>query len=212
MTLNSNFNRLASLAFIAQAEQIVTAMTGNASFPEPWPSTVPTLQQIQADLAAYQAAATATGAGDRTRIVERQAARSKLQTDLTQLAFQLQTVSQGDATLLATTGYPLRQPAQRSRITEIPSAPDGFVLSRGVLSGSIQVRARRVPKAASYDVQIATADPTLEANWSMAGSFKNCGHIELEGLTPGKIYSVRMRALGSAGPGAWTAPSSLMVV
>jgi hypothetical protein len=46
----------------------------------------------------------------------------------------------------------------------------------------------------------------------MAGSFKNSSRIELPGLTPGKVYSVRLRALGAAGPGAWTPASSLMVV
>ena len=207
-----NFNRLSSLPFVAQTEQIVTALTGNANFPEPWPSTVPSLQQIQTDLAAYQAALTATNAGDRTRIVERDTARVKLQTDLTQLAFQLQTVSQGNDSLLATTGYPLRQPIQQSRIVEVPAAPDNFVLSRGVLSGSVLVRAKPVPKAASYDAQVTSADPTVEANWAMAGSFKNSSRIELQGLTPGKVYSVRLRALGAAGPGAWTPAQSLMVV
>ena len=75
-----------------------------------------------------------------------------------------------------------------------------------------RVIASKVQKAVSYDVQVATADPTVESNWNLAGSFAGCRRIELGGLTPGKVYSVRMRALGSAGPGPWTPASSLMVV
>lgn len=73
-------------------------------------------------------------------------------------------------------------------------------------------RVRKVPRAASYDAQITSEDPTTESNWIAAGRFKNCTGIELSGLTLGKTYFVRVRALGSGGPGAWTIPSSLMVV
>jgi hypothetical protein len=74
------------------------------------------------------------------------------------------------------------------------------------------VKASPVSKAGAYEVQTTTADPTIESNWTAAGSFMNCGHIELDGLTVGKVYSVRLRAIGSAGPGAWTPASSLMVI
>lgn len=212
MTLNSGFNKLKSADFVSQVERIVTAMTGNTAFPEPWPANVPTLAQIQADLAAFQAEATATSAGDRTRIATRKAARSKLQSDMTLLAYYLQSASQGDETLLSSTGFPLRAPVVQARIADVPAAPTDFLLTRGPLSGTLMARVRRVPKAGSYDAQVTAADPTVEANWTAAGSFKNSSRIELSGLTPGKVYYVRVRALGSGGPGAWTIPASLMVV
>ena len=210
--INSNFNRLNANDFLSQVERIITAMTGNADFPAPWPSPVPALAQIQTDLTAYQTALTATQSGDRTRIAERDAARGTLSNDLFVLASYLQTVAPGDDSKLATTGFPLRLQPSRSRVANLPDAPANFELALGTVSGSVAVRASPVPSAGSYDVQLATADPTVEANWSAAGSFKNCSRITLQGLTPGKIYSVRLRALGSAGPGAWTMPASLMVV
>lgn len=210
--INSNFNKLSSAAFLAQVERIVTAMSGNANFPEPWPATVPSLAQIQSDLAAFQAALTATQSGDRTRIVERNTARSKLSADLFVLANYVQTVAPNDDSRLVTTGFPLRQPAPRARLSEVPDAPAGFDVYRGTVSGTLVARASRVARAGSYDVQITTADPTVESNWTPAGSYKNCGRIELQGLTPGKTYTVRIRALGSAGPGAWATSESLMVV
>lgn len=210
--IKSNFNSLTSTRFVAQVEQIITAMTGNADFPEPWPATVPTLAQIQADFAAFQTELTATSAGDKTRIVARNAARSRLANDLNQLAYHVQTVAQDDATKLVASGFPLRQPRGGNH-TPLPlPAPDRFQLVRGPVSGTVIVSSGRVEGAGSYDVQTTTGDPTVEANWIGAGSYKTCRRIQLEGLVPGKVYSVRIRALGSAGPGAWTPASSLMVV
>jgi len=187
-------------------------MTSNTAFPEPWPATVPTLAQIQTDLAAYQATVTATATGDRTQIAARKAARAKLAADLGSLAFYVQGIAMDNAAMLATTGFPPRQHTARVQNPEPPAAPGNFRLSRGTVSGSIVLRATRVPGAGSYDVQIATADPTVESNWTAAGSFKSCRRIDLPGLTTLKTYSVRMRALGAGGPGAWTPPTSISVV
>ena len=207
-----SFNKLSPSALLAQAQGIVTAMTANPGFPEPWPSTVPTLTQIQADLAALQDAVTATAAGDKTRIQERNAAKQTLADDLAGLGFYVQSLGRENQVLLASTGFPLRQPTQRAKVVDAPPAPGDLRLSRGNNSGSLLVRATPLPKAGSYDVQITTGDPTVEANWMAAGSYKNCGRIELNGLTPLKTYSVRMRAPGSAGPGARTTPESIVVL
>jgi hypothetical protein len=69
-----------------------------------------------------------------------------------------------------------------------------------------------VLKAGSYDLQLTAGDPTVESNWIDAGAYKNCRRIELQGLAPYKTYSVRMRALGAAGYGAWTMPASVVVL
>ena len=210
--LISNFNNLSDVNFLAQAQRIVAGMTGNTAFPEPWPSPVPSLAQIETDLAAYQSAVTATAAGDKTRIVERRSARSKLANDFVALALHVQRAAQGDATLLASTGFPLRQRAPRTLVPLEPEAPARIKLSRGTVSGTAVLSASRVDNAGGYDVQLTTGDPTVEANWTDAGVYKNCRRIELQGLTPFKTYSVRMRALGAAGYGAWTTPTSVTVL
>ena len=94
----------------------------------------------------------------------------------------------------------------------VPEAPAQVKVLRGPVSGSILIRASRVAKAASYDVQVTAADPTVEGNWNDAGVYKNCRRIEVLGLTPMKTYSVRMRALGAAGYGPWTPVTSVAVV
>jgi len=212
MLIKSSFSKLKTVDFLAQAEGIITAMTGNANFPDPWPATVPTLTQIQADTTALQGLATATAAGDRTQVRNRNTARSKLADDLVQLALYLQSAAQGDPDKLATTGFPLRPVPRRTKNLSPPDAPGPIKLSRGPFSGTLVVQATRVPKAAAYDVQTATADPTVESNWNDAGSFKNGRRMQVQGLTPGKYYAVRVRALGSAGYGPWATGPSMMVV
>jgi hypothetical protein len=212
MKINSGFSNLSEVNFAAQVDLIITSLTGNANFPEPWAATVPTLVQLQTDQASYQSALNAIAAGDRRRVADRDAGRQKLTAGLVSLAYYLQTLANGDATKLSTTGFTPRKSGQRVLAPLSLQAPDGTRLERSILSGQIVIKARSVNKAASYDVQIATADPTVEANWSDAGSYTSCRRIELGGLTPGKIYWVRLRALGVSGPGAWTPAASLMVV
>jgi hypothetical protein len=164
--INSTFSKLSPSAFLAQAQTIVTAMTGNPDFPEPWSSTVPTLAQIQADLTAFQNAVTATAARDQTRIVERRATGATLANDLSQLGFYVQGVANGNLEKLATTGFPLRQRPVRSQALDAPAAPTGVRVNGGMVSGSLVIRSSRVDGAGSYDVQLTSADPTVEGNWT----------------------------------------------
>jgi hypothetical protein len=210
--INSSFINLSSANFLAQAQRIVTSLTANPAFPEPWPTAVPTLAKLNADLAAYQAALTAAAAGDRNLIAERRAARQLVQSDLNLLAPYLQTLSQGDAVMLGSSGFPLRKQSPRTTVFDPPPAPANLVVDRGSLSGSLVLSCSRMPGVGSYEAQVATADPTVEANWNAAGTFKNSQRMTLQGLTAGKVCSVRLRAIGNAGPGAWTLPVSLMVV
>ena len=212
MQINTGFNRLTPVKFAAQVDLIITSLTNNANFPQPWPASTPTLAQLQTDLNSFQNILNAIATGDRSQIVNRQATREKLAGELNALAYYLQSVADGSTTILATTGFPARKVAQRPLVPADVPAPAQLTLQRGTLSGQIIVRASRVAKAASYDVQTATADPTVDANWTAAGSYTTCRRIQLDGLTPGKLYSVRVRAFGATGPGNWTPPSNLMVV
>lgn len=206
------FNKLKPSNFLAQAQTIVTGMTGNPAFPEPWSATVPTLAQIQADLNVYQNAVTATAAGDRTQIAQRNSSRETLATDLALLGMYVQSVARDDEARLASSGFPLIQHGPRTQAVDAPPAPTGVRLSCGNVSGTLIARAPRQRGAGAYDVQITMGDPTVESNWTSAGSYKNCGRIQLTGLATLKTWSVRLRALGAAGPGAWSAPASLLVL
>lgn len=206
------FTQLGDADFAVRAETIVTSLTGNATFPEPWPQQLPSLATLSQHFETYQDAFTAAQSGDRQKIALRIAARKTLNDDLRRLAPYLEVIAAGDTALLLSTGYELRRDTAKSNGTAVLAAPDDFRVDRGPLSGTLIVRARRLPGAGAYEVQTAQADPTVESNWADAGTYKLCSRIELEGLTPGKTVSVRLRGIGSTSPGAWTPAASLMVV
>jgi hypothetical protein len=209
--ITAGFDSLPPADFLSQSRLIVNSMTGNPDFPEPWPAPVPSLATITADLSTYQDALDITLAGDRTQITARNSARATLSNDLLLLRLYVETMGNGNPAKIATSGFPLKQRSPRS-LAVVPTVPPGFIISQGPVSGTISVKCRRVPGAGCYQVQLASADPTLEASWMDVGSFTRCQGIAIEGLTAGKIYSVRMRAVGNAGSGAWTLPASMMVI
>jgi hypothetical protein len=208
--INMGFNVQRPADFLALAQQVVTSMTGNANFPEPWPAPVASLAQITSDLNALQAAVTATAAGDKTRLVERKTATSTLAKELSRLARYVELQADDDALKLSSSGFALRIVRTRSTVFDELPAPAKLSLAHGALSGQLNVRASPLEGAGSYQVQLCTTDPTVEANWTEAGVYKNCTRIQLNSLTPGKTYSVRMRGIGNAGPGSWTPAVSLM--
>jgi hypothetical protein len=212
MSIVTGFNRFSLPNFLAQAQRVVTAMTGNPHFPESWTAPTPSLAQITADFNHFASVYSAVTSGDRTRAPERDAARQVLNADLVQLAAYLQMVTAGDPTLLATTGFDLRSRPTRAPVVIPLTAPSDLRLTRGEVSGSLIARVTGMSQAAAYEVQFTASDPTVETNWSPAGTFAHSRRIEISGLTPGKTYSVRVRAINGAGPGAWTVPGSLMVV
>jgi hypothetical protein len=210
--INMGFNSFIPAKLLVQAQQVIQSMTGNASFPEPWPAPVPTLVQITTDLNALQTVLTATVAGDRTRIAERDSAAAILAKDLLRLARHVELQGDDDPAKLASSGFESRSVSGRRIVVDELPAPANLRVMHGALSGQFIVRASRLSGAGSYEMQQCTADPTVEANWIDAGVYKNCTRIQLNGLTPGKMYSVRLRAIGSVGPGSWTAAVSLIAM
>ena len=206
------FENLSEPNFLAKAELINTSLTGNANFPPPFPAEVPTLAQLAAAFTAYQTAYNAATGHDQTAIATRNTARIALTTILKKLAPHLETASGGVVAKLTTTGYDLRHDIVQGTGTTPLAAPADFKITRGKLSGVLLVHARILPGAGSYQAQTTDGDPTVPANWKDAGTFVHCSHIELTALVPGKTYSVRLRGIGSHGPGAWTDHASLMVV
>ena len=98
--LITTFDRLSEPDFLAKAGAIVTALIGNTHYPEPWEVQVPTLAQLTAAFNAYQD-------GYHTAST-RDTARQELTDLFKRLAPYLVSIAQGDTSILATTGFDLR--------------------------------------------------------------------------------------------------------
>jgi hypothetical protein len=207
-----NFRDLSEASFLAKGQLITTSLTGNVNFPLPWAvNTVPPAT-LAIQFAAYEAAYNAALGGDSAKIIIRQAAREVLTASFKKNAPYLEVVAGGSVPVLETTGYDLRHDSTGGGAPAVLDAPGGFTVKRGALSGTVTMGCAALPGAGSYQAQQCTGDPTVEANWSDAATFKHCAHNTLGGLVPGKTYSFRLRGIGANGPGPWCNFITLIVV
>ena len=205
------FDRLNEADFLVKAGVINSALTANPFYPEPWITQIPSLVTINAAFIAYQDAYRAALTKDTIKTALRDSLRTALTVMLKQLASYLEAVAQGDLSILATTGYDLRHDIVHSGSVDPLPAPEGFQVTHGTLTGTLNVQVSRLIGAGSYDVESTQGDPGIEANWKHVLSSKNASHMLLSNLTPGQTNWFRVRAIGSHGEGAWTDPLSIIV-
>ena len=115
--------------------------------------------------------------------------------------------SANDLTILPATGYDLRR-----RSDPIPQPLPAPVLKifRNGLSGVLIGRANAVHGASSYEAQICNGTSTEETNWRTVVFSRGCSRLQFPGLTPGQVYSFRLRALGREGWSPWSDIAQLM--
>jgi hypothetical protein len=207
-----SFDHYNEAEYLLRVETIDTSLASNANFPVPWPAQVPAPATITTTVTNYKVAYKNASGGDKPAIKIRKGQRTALSTMLKTVAHYLEIVANGDAAVLATTGYELRQPIVKSVTQDVLGPLTNFKVSRGVASGTLVVHAKAEPRAAVYHVQTANADPSVEANWSATTEFEHCNRIELTGLTPQKLYYVRLRAFNKNGNGLWVVSPGILVL
>lgn len=187
--------------FDNKAQAIVAALTGNANFP----TTTPPLATITTSITAYQTALALQPGQARDAQVS--ATRATLSTQLEQLARNLELTPSVTDAMLATTGFDMRKVPVFSG--EPVAAPGNVRLKQTGVSGVVQVMCDAVHRAQSYELQY-TQDPN-NGPWTDAGTFASIRGLGITGLTRGKDYWARIRAVGPSGVGAWSDPATILV-
>jgi hypothetical protein len=182
---------------------VIAKMTGNAEYPTP----TPTLASVQMALTAFQNALAEAKDGGTAKTAAKNAAREVLVGRVRSLALYVQQTCGDDLAVLLSSGF---EAVKSPTPAGVLPAPDGVTLTQGTLSGSLDLRGRPVPNAGSYEAQKTTsiANPN---SWEPVGQF-TAARMSLDGLTPGTTYWARLRAIGSAGPGAWSEPVSAIAI
>jgi len=206
------FEKLGQEQFLSRAQGIKVALTSEPALtvlPEPWPAPYPSRVQLTTAYTAFETAYDTAQDGGRTAVDTRDQNRVTLTGLLKDLApyFESMAKAASDITILDATGYNRRLPS-----SPIPTPLPAPLLKvkRSLMSGVIVINGKRVRGASSYETQYCIGDPAVEANWKHGLTTSGCLHIELTGLTPGQLYYLRLRAVGSNGPGAWSDVASLM--
>lgn len=212
--LKTGFEQLSHAEFLVKAQAIETALTSEPALtllPDPWPAPYPSRVQLTAAFTAFENALDAANNGGRIELDTRDQTRAALITLLKNLAPYLESVAKAadDITILDATGYDRRQPSEP--IPQPPAAPT-LSLRRGRSSGMLIAKVSRPKGAVFFETQRCTGDPNIEANWNSTIQSTSSVQIKLPGCTPGTLYYVRTRAVGSGGPGPWSDIANLMAV
>lgn len=188
---------------ITDVQGAINGLTDNPNFATP----APTLKAVSTALAAFTTAVAAAVNGGRELTAIKKAKRAELVSLMRQLASYVTVTSNGDLTVLLSSGFPYQKPV-RTPVGILP-APVAPTLKLSAKSGQLDASISPIYGAASYNwrVALASAPATFVQNAQTTSA-----RTSFQGLTPGQVYNVEVKAVGSSGPSDWSEPSSAMVV
>lgn len=190
---------------IPAAQNIHDQLVGNASFTTPSPTLVVFQTHIDDAAATIVAAASAITAA-RMAVQAKRLALALLDSDTALLAAYVDNVSQGDEEKILSSGFLVRATPTPP---VVPSAPLLLEINPGAFQGQLLGRFQPVSGVRLYEFQ-TTLDPNAEASWVTRGTSTRAS-FELNDLTSGDYCWVRVRAIGTAGAGPWSAASAKTV-
>jgi hypothetical protein len=199
-----NLKNLSITDKLAKGRHIVTAMTNNASFPNPNPpltEITTALDELTQAFALVQAAKSEIS----TRVVTQDNAEARLDQGLTQLAAYVESVAGKDDSLI--TGAGMETKASRSAPT-LPGVPQALTANPGEHEGEVNLFWKAVPNARSYTIE-ASQDPAA-GSWTHVGIATSASKL-IANLTSGKRYWFRVAAISAGGQGGWSEHATKVV-
>ncbi len=170
-----------------------------------------TLVALQTLITTYDAKLVARASRATADTIAFNEARAALELALGPLGNFVNIVAKGDSMLVDKSGFPFYTTGHTPD-TSPPAAPADVRLRQGDLPGTILARYKPDRPQSTNEVQVATGDPNIEANWTTKGIFQG-GRAELGGFTPGVIVWIRVRTVGLKGVmGAWSDPAQIRVL
>ena len=208
-TLIVSFEQMKSPELISFGKGVVDSMRDNEHFPQPWHNCPTSLDQLEQSIFTLEKADLAAKSGDHGKIADRIAQHKHLASRLYNVARFVEMVADGDPVKLRSSNFKLRKPPVRSN-TQVHLPAPVLKVTHGEKSGTFIAKAKKVPGASSYHLQICTGDPTVHENWDHYDYVVLCSSILIQNPEPGKTYSFRLMAIGSNNTSAWSLPVTIM--
>jgi len=202
LRITNGFDRLSDNDLEVKANSIISALTGNADFPNP----TPTLAQMQAAVDAYTDALAKAKTGSQYEKAFKNQKRAELIGLLHRLGNYVLFTANGDALKAKSSGFNIAKgPSPSPEVT----AATNQKLEDGANPGELNYSFDRVPGARSYVYQYTTDPLTNDSVWkNQVGTVRK---IVLTGLESGKKYWCRVMAIGINGQGIYSEPVSRLV-
>jgi hypothetical protein len=207
-----NVTALASLVpekAVAMADTVIAALSKHPYFKD-----IP-LEPLAAVGRELQENVRLTGAGDHSRIADRNAALAGVIKELTRVAFHVQLQAMDEESQLQTTGLPLVERRGRSHRTDrgMVSELKGLEATNLEEPGAVMLNAESQDPAFGYQFQYTKLNPGGEEHWvdDAPGPHRGCKKIVIRGLDSLSRYAFRGRAIGDEGPGPWSKPVTIPV-
>ena len=200
-----NLKNLSITDKIAKARQIVTAMSNNASFPNPSPP-LSEITAIADEVTQAFSMVQAAKSEVTTRVVTQDNAVAKLDQALTKLAGYVESIAGKDDGLITSAGMETKaSPSTPS----VPGVPQALSANAGEHEGEINLFWKAVPNARSYAVE-ASNDPAAPASWTHVGIATSASKL-IANLTSGKRYWFRVAAVSAGGQSGWSEHATKVV-
>lgn len=182
------------------AQRVIDRLTSHATFHTPHVPTA-SIQTHKDDFTAKLAAAQVGGPAD---TAAKNTARNLLISDLRDNALYVELNSNDDLSLLLSSGYDARSTTRSSA----PLAQPANLTIKNGISGQLVASVSPVKNTATYEGRAK-----LDGDWLPSVFSGSSRRIEFNGLTPGKLYTIQVRALGgSTGQSDWSDPISHMAM
>jgi hypothetical protein len=196
--ISLNLSKLSIAELIQSANNIKTAMTGNATFTTPNPS-LANIGSLITNLTNTNNVYETGQLTQKTNLTNRDAAAQALMDSLVALAGYVQSVSMGDAAKIQSAGMSVK--GARSA-TQLPEQVGNLAVTAGDNAGELDLQWDSISGAKSYEVQISP-DPITATSWIAQPSVTRSKAVILN-LASGTRMWLRVRAVNAAGLGAWS--------
>jgi hypothetical protein len=190
---------------VSRGKAVVTGLTGNTHF-----ATLPVdLATLKANVDSLHSLSVEAEDGSRKVIAQKNKQREAVIKMLRLLARYVEVTSDGDMESFTSSGF---LPASTTKVPPSPlPLPVIRSVTHGALSGELVVLVEAIRKAVNYEIRYgAVVNGAAPSSWTSKVITKVKPPVGIEGLTPGTIYAIQVRALGPVGYTAWTDSATCM--
>lgn len=211
MKLQRSYTSLSDTEIIPLLGALINNLENNPNLLSDLISRLPTLDLLKQSHQRIQTSYSEALSGGPEKDSALKADRDELNRQLAILAGFVQVTAGNDPATLSKAGYQGQKVKSTSSST-ILTNPTNFKLHYGTGHGSMFGRCGSVKGAKGFMIQVCEGDPTIEANWKYWCSATSCTVIEITGLTPGTVYSFRIKAIAGNRSGGWSSTITMMAI